>query len=247
MPLTNVNCVYNSGVAILNAQPNQRVIRSFIRRAGRITAAQQRNLDILWNKYGLEITTEILALDNIFERQAPLWLEIGFGNGEFLANIAINHPEINFLGIEVHPPGIGHLLGRLHNNNLNNVRIFNQDAVEVLRYNIQDNSLQRIFIFFPDPWPKQKHRKRRLIQTPFINLLEKKCAQGSLLNLATDCEDYALQMMDVLSHAANWNNPNGTGIFSEHSAERILTKFEKRGLSLGYKVWDLTFKKIAND
>ncbi|CAK0761656.1 tRNA (guanine-N(7)-)-methyltransferase [Gammaproteobacteria bacterium] len=218
-----------------------RTVRSFTRRVGRITDAQQRNLDTLWGCYGLEANTGMLDLSTAFGRDAPIWLEIGFGNGEFLVSLAAANPEVNFLGIEVHRPGIGRLLGRLQEAEIHNVRLFAADAVEVLCCCIADGILQRIYLLFPDPWPKQRHHKRRLLQPDFVTLLGNKCAIGGQFHLATDWEDYALQMMTVLSAAPGWINPAGVGVFSPRPPERLLTRFESRGLGLGYGVRDLIF------
>lgn len=204
-----------------------------------MTDAQQRNLDSLWDTYGLE-SSATLDLNVAFGRQAPVWLEIGFGNGDFLVDLAITNPEANLIGIEVHPPGIGHLLGRLSNQGIINTRLFRTDAVEVLHY-FPEEVLERTYILFPDPWPKQRHHKRRLIQPNFVALLRLKCIIGGQLYLSTDCEDYARQMTTVLSTSPGWYNPAGACIFSPQPKERLHTRFETRGLSLGHRVWDLNF------
>ncbi|CAK0767585.1 tRNA (guanine-N(7)-)-methyltransferase [Gammaproteobacteria bacterium] len=218
-----------------------RPVRSFVRRQGRMTDAQRRNLDILWGHYGLEVTTEALDLSTVFGRRAPVWLEIGFGSGDFLANLAAAHPTVDLLGIEVHRPGIGSLCGRLQAEGLSNVRLFAADAVDVLHDYIPDGALERVYILFPDPWPKQRHHKRRLIHSDFVTLLRTKLTAGGQLHLATDWEDYAMQMMTVLSGMPGWRNSAGAGVFSPRLSERFPTRFESRGLRLGHRVWDLTF------
>ena len=219
-------------------------VRSFVRRKGRLTNAQQRNLDTLWARYGLRVdaaTAGALDLDAAFGRCTTTWLEIGFGSGEFLARQAVNHPEVNVLGVDVHLAGVGSLLGRLQAEERTNVRLFCADAVDVLRYCIPPQKLERVYILFPDPWPKQRHHKRRLIQSPFITLLATRMAAGGQLHLATDWEEYALQMMAVLSGAQGWRNPAGPGVFSSRLPDRLPTRFETKGLQLGHGVWDLTF------
>jgi len=216
-------------------------VRSFVRRQGRMTDSQRRNLDIPWSRYGLEVSAEVLDLATVFGRRAPVWLEIGFGTGDFLANLAAAHPSVDFLGIDVHRPGIGSLCGRLQAEGLTNVRLFCADAVEVLQCCIPNEVFDQVYVLFPDPWPKQRHHKRRLIQSDFAALLRTKSVVGGQLHLATDWEDYAKQMMTVLSKAPGWWNPLGLGTFSSRLPERFPTRFESRGLRLGHGVWDLTF------
>ncbi len=218
-----------------------RAVRSFVRRRGRLTAAQQRNLDTLWGRYGLETNAGRLDLDAVFGRQRAVWLEIGFGSGDFLANLAATHPEVDMLGIDVHLAGVGSLLGRLQAEACRNVRLFCADAVEVLQVCIAKHALERVYVLFPDPWPKLRHHKRRLIQPEFVTLLEEKLAVGGQLYLATDWADYAAQMMAVLSEAHGWRNLAGAGNYSPRLPERALTRFETRGLNLGHGVWDLHF------
>ncbi len=220
-------------------------VRSFVRRTGHLTHAQRRNLDTLWDRYGLETDTGILDFSTIFGRRAAVWLEIGFGTGDFLANQAAAHPEVDMIGIDVHLPGVGSLLGRLHTECLSNVRLFCADAVDVLRHCIPALSLERVYLLFPDPWPKQRHHKRRLVQPEFITLLETTVAPGGVLYLATDWEDYAVQMMATLSAAKGWHNLAGPASFGPRASERHPTRFERRGLQLGHKVWDLAFVRDA--
>jgi tRNA (guanine-N7-)-methyltransferase len=220
-----------------------RAIRSFVTRAGRITPAQQRALETLWPKYGVEYLEEPLALPALFGRDAPATLEIGFGNGENLAALARAHPERDYLGIEVHRPGVGRLLIALEEQQLSNVRVICHDAVEVLERQIAPGSLAEILILFPDPWPKKRHHKRRLIQAPFVALLTRALAAGAVLRLATDWQPYALEMLSVLGAAPELANLDRGGGFVARPAERPPTRFEQRGTRLGYHVWDLAYRR----
>lgn len=220
-----------------------RSIRSFVTRAGRITAAQQRALETLWPRYGVEYREAPLAFGALFGRDAPRTLEIGFGNGENLAALARAHPERDFLGIEVHRPGAGRLLLTLEQQQLTNVRVICHDAVEVLERQIAPASLAEILILFPDPWPKKRHHKRRLVQPPFVALIERALCPGGVLRLATDWQPYALGMLAVLGAAPKLRNLAGDGGFVPRPAERIPTRFELRGTRLGHEVWDLAFRR----
>lgn len=220
-----------------------RSIRSFVTRAGRTTAAQQRALETLWPKYGLDYRGEPLALAALFGRDAPCTLEIGFGNGENLAALAAAHPERDYLGVEVHRPGVGRLLLALEERQLANVRLICHDAVEVLERQIPPGSLAEILILFPDPWPKKRHHKRRLIEPAFVALLERALGAGGLLRLATDWEPYALEMLAHLSAAPHLRNLGGERGFVARPAERAPTRFELRGTRLGHEVWDLAFAR----
>jgi tRNA (guanine-N7-)-methyltransferase len=222
-----------------------RPIRSFVMRTGRMTAGQTRALEELWPRYGVEFSPESLSLDALFGRTAPRTLEIGFGNGEHLASLATAHPERDYFGIEVHRPGVGHLLLLAATNNLTNVRASSHDAVEVLREQIGEGSLDEVLVLFPDPWHKKRHHKRRLIQPPFIELIASRLRQGGVLRLATDWEEYALQMLEVLSAAKTlFANLSPTGDWMPRPDERAPTRFEKRGARLGHGVWDLAFTRI---
>jgi tRNA (guanine-N7-)-methyltransferase len=230
-----------------------RSIRSFVTRAGRITPAQQRALDELWPKYGLPPgpgeasdapgSAAPVELAALFGREAPRSLEIGFGNGENLAALAAAHPERDFLGVEVHLPGIGRLLRALEERRLGNVRVLCQDAVEVLRARIAPGSLGEILILFPDPWPKKRHHKRRLVQPAFVASLVSALGAGGTLRLATDWEPYALEMLATLSAARGLTNLAPEGGFVPRPAERQPTRFELRGTRLGHEVWDLAFRR----
>jgi len=222
-----------------------RPIRSFVMRTGRMTVGQTRALEELWPKYGVEFSAEPLSLDSLFGRAAPCTLEIGFGNGEHLAALAAAHPERDYFGIEVHRPGVGHLLLVASINNLTNVRVSSHDAVEVLREQIAEGSLDEVLVLFPDPWHKKRHHKRRLIQPPFVELIASRLRQGGVLRLATDWKEYALQMLEVLSAAETlFINLSPTGDWMPRSEERAPTRFEKRGARLGHGVWDLAFIRL---
>jgi len=222
-----------------------RPIRSFVMRTGRMTVGQTRALEELWPKYGVEFSAEPLSLDSLFGRAAPCTLEIGFGNGEHLAALAAAHPERDYFGIEVHRPGVGHLLLLASLNNLTNVRASSHDAVEVLREQIAEGSLDEVLVLFPDPWHKKRHHKRRLIQPPFVELVASRLRQGGVLRLATDWKEYALQMLEVLSAAKTlFINLSPTGDWMPRPEERAPTRFEKRGARLGHGVWDLAFIRL---
>lgn len=221
-----------------------RRIRSFVRREGRATRAQQRALVEWWGRFGVEAGHSLLESERIFGRRAPLVLEIGFGDGESLVAMALAHPEFDYLGIEVHRPGIGHLLLRVMELGLTNVRVVCADAVEVLERQIPDQCLDRVQIFFPDPWPKSRHHKRRLIQAPFVSLLARKLKPNGQLHVATDCEPYARTILDLLNHAPELVNLSAGRGFAPRPIHRPSTKFERRGQHLGYGVWDLLFAKV---
>ncbi len=218
-------------------------IRSFVRRQGRMTPAQQRALDTLWSRFGIDNDSAPLDLTQHFGRDTPRVLEIGFGDGESLAAMAAADPESDYLGIEVHRPGVGHLLLRAGQLDLSNLKVFCADAVDVLRQRLPFAGLDRIQIFFPDPWPKQRHHKRRLIQPGLVALLSDKLKPGGRLHLATDWEDYAHHMLTVLDTVTSLDNVAGVGCFTPRPAYRPLTKFEQRGQRLGHNVWDLIFKR----
>ncbi len=221
-----------------------RPIRSFVRRSGRLTASQQHAIDTLWSQFVLE-TTQPYDLNAIFGRTAPKHLEIGFGMGDALVDMAQAHPENDYLGIEVYLAGVGRVLAQIESLGLKNIRVICDDAVEVLKHNISSASFDAVYIFFPDPWHKAKHNKRRLIQPEFVNLLSSRLAPQAHLFLATDWEDYAHQMLEVLDKATLLKNHSGVGNYAPRCEVRPLTKFEKRGQRLGHGVWDLHYKREA--
>lgn len=225
------------------SQANRRqTIRSFVLRAGRMGSGQQKALDELGPRFVLPYRPEPLDLIAAFQRQAPKILEIGFGMGGATAEIAQAHPENDYLGIEVHTPGVGALLKQIGERKLSNLRIIQHDAVEVLSHMIANASLDGIHIYFPDPWHKSKHHKRRLIQPGFVALLAQKLNPGGYLHLATDWQNYAEQMLEVLTNEAALINT--TTDYAPRPDYRPLTKFEQRGLRLGHGVWDLLFRRV---
>jgi tRNA (guanine-N7-)-methyltransferase len=226
-----------------NMPPLHRPIRSFVLRAGRLSPAQARALETLWPRYGVDFSGAPFEAAVAFGRRAPLILEIGFGMGETTARIAAAHPELDFLAIDVHVPGVGSLLRHLDAAALDNVRVIRHDAVEVVREMIPPGSLQGIHVYFPDPWPKARHHKRRLLQPPFVTLLASRLAADGYFHCATDWEHYAVQMLEVLGSEVTL--VNCAAGFAERPAWRPPTKFEQRGLKLGHGVWDLLFRRRA--
>ncbi len=222
-----------------------RRIRSFVRREGRLTKGQQRALDILLPQFGIVPDDGLIDLCALFGREARTVLEIGFGNGASLAAMARENPDLNYLGIEVHRPGVGNLLLQIEQEEMHNIRVICADAVDVLEQMIPDASLHRVQLFFPDPWHKKKHHKRRIVQPTFIKLLSKKVTSGGVFHMATDWQDYAEHMLKVMSEAAGFSNQCGTGQYADRPAYRPLTKFEQRGHRLGHGVWDLLFERRA--
>ncbi len=221
--------------------PTERRIRSFVTRAGRLSTAQARALDTLGPRFCLPYAKQPLELAAAFGRLAPTILEIGTGMGETTAHIAGLMPEKNFLGVEVHTPGIGSLLKLIGERELQNLRLLQHDAVEVVTHMLAPQSLDGVHVFFPDPWHKARHNKRRLIQGPFVQLLASRIKTGGYLHCATDWEDYAIQMLEVLS--AEPTLKNTADGYAERPPYRPVTKFENRGLKLGHGVWDLVFEK----
>jgi tRNA (guanine-N7-)-methyltransferase len=218
-----------------------RPIRSFVLRQGRVTDAQRRACETLLPRFGIPYSREPLDLGRVFRRAAPRILEIGTGMGETSALIAAAHPEHDYIGIEVHTPGVGSLLNRVVELGLANVRVIQHDAVEVLRDMIAPAALDGVHVFFPDPWPKKRHHKRRLVQPPFIALLASRMKPGAYVHVATDWEDYANQILEVLSaEPLLVNTADG---FAPRPAWRPQTKFELRGLRLGHRVWDVVFRR----
>ena len=221
----------------------QRTIRSFVRRAGRITPAQQRALEVLWPQYGLDAGKHLLDFQQVYGRLAPVILEIGFGNGEQILARASRQPEYNFLGVEVHEPGVGQLLLAAERAKLTNLKLIRQDAVEVLQDQIPYASLEEVQILFPDPWPKTRHHKRRLIQAAFLDLLAPRLRLGGLVHLATDWEPYAEQMREVFGACPAFSDCSADSVQTVPLPERLATRFERRGERLGHGVWDLAYRK----
>ncbi|MBP0047140.1 tRNA (guanosine(46)-N7)-methyltransferase TrmB [Marinobacterium sp. AK62] len=220
-----------------------RRVRSFVVRAGRMTEGQQRALDENWPRYGLELGDGRIDYAEVFGREAPVVLEIGFGMGDSLIEMARHAPEKDFIGIEVHPPGVGRLLARVAEEGLTNIRVYCDDAVEVLAQCIPDDSLDTLQLFFPDPWPKKRHHKRRIVQPAFAQSIRKKLRVGGCFHMATDWENYAEHMMEVMSAAEGYRNRAGEGQYSPQPEWRPVTKFQQRGERLGHGVWDLMFER----
>ena len=217
-------------------------IRSFTRRQGRITQGQQLALDSHWNQYCLDPNV-VYDFNQVFGRVAPLIVEVGFGTGDSLAEMAAANPDNNYIGIEVHKPGVGHLMLLLDQHGLTNVRIYYHDAIDIIEHKIADQSLAGVHLFFPDPWPKNKHHKRRIVRPSFVELLVKKLKPDGYFHTATDWKNYAENMLKVLSAGVGISNASPTGNYCERPEYRPLTRFEQRGICLGHGVWDLIFKK----
>lgn len=221
----------------------RRAIRSFVLRQGRLTDAQERAFEQHWSRFGLEPQGTVRDFDAVFGRHADRVLEIGFGNGEALRFAGRQERERDFLGFEVHRPGVGRLLNALAEDGITNVRVYNHDAVEVITHDIADASLGEVRIWFPDPWHKKRHHKRRLISPAFAGLLARKLRVGGLLHLATDWQPYAEHMWDVLDAAPAFDNEAGARGWFARPAWRPETHFEKRGMRLGHGVWDLLYRR----
>jgi tRNA (guanine-N7-)-methyltransferase len=224
---------------------NMRKIRSFVRRQGRMTAAQHHALQAYEDRYCLDPSQQ-QDFFQVFGRKAPLIMEIGFGSGESLAEMAAANPAYDYLGVEVHRPGVAHLLKNLEAGQVRNVRIFCHDALEILQMQIADAGLAALHLFFPDPWPKKKHHKRRIVQPEFIDLISRKLTPGGYFHAATDWEPYAQAMLATLNAAPKLRNGAEDQGFSSRPPCRTLTKFEKRGMRLGHGVWDLIYHKTAS-
>ncbi len=216
-----------------------RQVRSFVRREGRMTPAQRRALETLWPRYGIPFQARPLDLDAVFGRRAPRLMEIGCGMGESLLAMAADHPGNDYLAVEVYRPGVGTLLRRLADAGLENVRILNEDAVAVLAHMIAPAALDGVYLFFPDPWPKKRHHKRRIVQPAFLRLVHSRLRPGGSLHMVTDWEDYAGHMLAAVAQAGGWRNVAGEGCFSPRPAWRPLTKYEQRARRLGHAVFEL--------
>lgn len=223
--------------------PRHRAIRSFVIRAGRMTPGQQKALEQMWPACGVDFEPVLTQPSQWFGNDNPVTLEIGFGMGDSLLELARLSPERNFFGIEVHEPGVGKLLMKVQEEGLTNLRVSKHDAVEVLKQQIPDHSIDRILIFFPDPWHKKRHNKRRLIQPAFVELLASKLRHGGRLHLATDWENYAEQMLEVMDASSEFENLSPEGGYCPRPEDRPVTKFERRGNRLGHGTWDLIFRR----
>ena len=221
-----------------------RTIRSFVRRAGRLTPPQQRALDELWPTYGVDFSPHGLDLDALFGRQAPRTLEIGFGNGETLVQQALDDPASDFVGIEVHEPGVGHCLLAAQNAGITNLRLIAHDAIEVLQLQIAAATLQRINLYFPDPWPKKRHHKRRIVQASFLSLCETRLQSGGSLHVATDWANYAEHIDAELATNDRFACAERREHDGDNPLDRPMTKFERRGLRHGHRIWDWRFQRV---
>ena len=217
----------------------RRTVRSFVRRTGRITPAQARALEELWPRYGVDYSQTMLNLDQLFGRAAPCVLEIGFGNGETLVRAAVANPETDFIGVEVHEPGIGHCLIDASDAGLSNLRVIRHDAIDVLQHQVEDRALERINLLFPDPWPKKRHHKRRIVQAAFLQLAAAKLAAGGSLHIATDWENYAEHIDERIAECRLFTVADRFDHEGSHeSLDRQGTKFERRGLRKGHRIHD---------
>lgn len=226
-------------------KPFYRTIRSFVKREGKITSGQQNAIDELWPTVGVDLSEKLIDWRALFGREAPIIMEIGFGNGMSLAEMAQAAPQENYFGIEVHKPGLGSLLVQVKQHGLNNVRVSGDDAVEVLKM-VPEASLNRLQIFFPDPWHKKRHHKRRLIQATFVAQAQRCLKPNGILHVATDWENYAENVLELLLATQGFrNNADDNKGYAKKPTYRPETKYERRGLNLGHGVWDIVFQKIA--
>ena len=223
---------------------HMRPIKSFVMRAGRMTEGQQRGLEQGLPVFGLELADSLRDFDQVFGRSAPRTFEIGFGMGHSTLLMAAAAPEQDFIGVEVHRPGVGALLNGALAQNLRNIRVYTCDAIEVLRDCVADASLDRVLLYFPDPWHKARHSKRRIVKAEFAELVRQKLKVGGVLHMATDWEPYAQYMLEVMQVAPGYRNLAADGRCVERPSERPVTKFERRGERLGHGVWDLKFARV---
>ena len=222
----------------------EKSIRSYVVRAGRMTEAQRKAFEVSWPVYGLKLADGAINTDVIFGRTGQKVLEIGFGMGTSLIEMAVASPNTDFIGVEVHPPGVGTLMNSARIEDLSNLRVYLADANDVLEECFATQSIDRLQLYFPDPWHKKKHNKRRIVKSTFVQQVRAKLRSNGILHMATDWQHYAEQMMETLSEAEGFENCAGAGQYSERPSYRPITKFEKRGEKLGHGVWDLVFKKI---
>ncbi len=224
-----------------------RTIRSFVRRTGRLTPSQQRALVDRWPSYGVDFNAEVIDFDTLFDRCAPVALEIGFGNGDTLVQQALDNLSVNFVGIEVHEPGVGHCLIQARHAGLTNLKLIKHDAIDVLRHQIPADSLRRINIYVPDPWPKKRHHKRRMIQTDFLELIDRCLIPDGALHIATDWANYAEYIDEVLDRSVLFTCNERRKHDGSEPLDRPRTKFEQRGLQKGHHIWDWRVTRAANN
>jgi tRNA (guanine-N7-)-methyltransferase len=225
-------------------QQKRRTIRSFVKRAGRMTSAQERALRDLWPEFGIGYSEKLLDLQSIFGRSSTRVLEIGFGNGETLVEQASANPAIDYIGIEVHEPGVGHCLLQIEEAGLSNLRLICHDALDVMQQQIPDGALSRINLYFPDPWPKKRHHKRRIVQPAFLDLAARKIAAAGTLQIATDWHDYAEHIDALIESQERFDLTDRRVHCGDDPLDRPTTKFERRGRKLGHKIWDWKLTRI---
>ena len=221
-----------------------RRVRSFVRRQGCLTKRQEEALESEWAEMGIDFVNEPFDFAKLFNNSNPVTLEIGFGMGTSLVTMAAQNPDQNFLGIEVHAPGVGACLASAKEENITNLRVMCHDAIEVLDFMIPNGSLAMVQLFFPDPWHKAKHNKRRIVQVPFAEKIRSKLIDGGVFHMATDWQPYAEHMLEVMTSVAGYENVSTSGDYVPRPESRPETKFEKRGQRLGHGVWDLLFKRV---
>ncbi len=229
---------------LVKTEQKHREIRSFVLRAGRMTSGQKKAIEIYWPMMGLKVENGLLNYTQTFPQQAPVVFEIGFGMGDSLIELAKTNSTKNYIGVEVHPPGVGKLLQVAADEKLSNLKIYAEDAVDVLNQCLPDESLSAVLLFFPDPWPKKKHHKRRIVQPEFVQLVKRKLAVGGVFHMATDWQPYAEHMLEVMDIAEGYENCAGASNYMPRPESRPVTKFEKRGERLGHGVWDIIFKRV---
>ena len=227
------------------AVEHPRTIKSYVVRSGRMTPGQEKAYQENWSQFGVEADGRMLDFQQLYGRNAPVILEIGFGMGDSLFEMAVNNPHNNYLGIEVHKPGVGRLLGNIKKQALTNLKVMKSDAVEVLSKQIPDESLSAVYLFFPDPWHKTRHHKRRIVQDDFIQLVRQKLQPGGQFHMATDWQNYAEHMLEHMQRAEGFENASTDGTYIPRPDYRPITKFERRGERLGHGVWDILFTKTA--
>jgi tRNA (guanine-N7-)-methyltransferase len=228
---------------LIKPEFNPKAIRSFVIRAGRMTEGQKSAFDTWWPQYGVSLFAGQFDAHTVFHNTQPLVVEMGFGMGDSLLAMAQAAPDNNFVGIEVHPPGVGRLINNAGKAQLQNLKVYMADATDVLRDCFADNSIDRFQLFFPDPWHKKKHHKRRAVQIEFLQLVQKKLRLGGVLHMATDWQPYAEHMLEVVQQCQGWRNMGDSSGFSRRPDYRPITKFERRGENLGHGVWDLLVSK----
>jgi tRNA (guanine-N7-)-methyltransferase len=231
---------------VLKPEFKDKSIRSFVIRAGRITDGQKKAFDAGWREYGLSLFSGRQNWAEVFGRSAPLVVEVGFGMGDSLLQMCMDEPDKNFIGIEVHPPGVGRLMNNAQTHGLNNLKVYMADANDVLEDCFSDQSIDRFQLYFPDPWHKKKHNKRRIVQADFIKLVAQKMTFGGVCHMATDWQEYAEQMLEELSSSTAFTNCSAQGDYCEKPEFRPETKFERRGERLGHGVWDLLFTRVSS-